>query len=185
MSHGLDTRKLEEFLIEAGQRLKGEWLLVGGTLLPAVGLNIRPTVDIDLIGLGKEESAQMLELMEISENLNLPVETINQAAGFFLKKIGFKRSDLFILHKGTRSTIYRPSVRLYWHLKMGRLTETDLMDCQHYYNYCLGVKDSVDKTELKKLISEMSSVATSETKSRLQLLESLLSNRRLSRTTKK
>lgn len=45
----LDTKLLKEFLKRAGERLHGDWLLVGGTLLPAVGIDSRSTTDIDLV----------------------------------------------------------------------------------------------------------------------------------------
>lgn len=114
----LNTQLLKKFLKLAGDSLKGDWLLVGGTLLPAVGLDIRSTVDIDLVGLGEREAAQSLELMELAEKLGLGVETINQAAAFFVHKAGYKKADLLTLYKGKSATIYRPSILLYWRLKL-------------------------------------------------------------------
>src|SRR5438552_100562 len=124
----LNSKLLSDFLKLAGIKLKGRWLLVGGTLLPAVGLEIRSTVDIDLIGISDKEAAQSLELMALAESLGLPVETINQAAAFFLKKIGFQEADLLPLHKGKNATIFRPSIELYLRLKIPRLSASDLLD---------------------------------------------------------
>lgn len=160
----LDSQLLSEFLNKAGEKLKGEWLLVGGTLLPAVGLDVRATVDIDIIGLGPSESAQILELMEISEQLGLPVETINQAAAFFLNKISYSKDDLLVLHKGKSSTIYRPSLMLYWQLKIGRLSETDLLDCQHYFHFCKAQKDELNKSKLVKILNASGTTQTVQEK---------------------
>jgi hypothetical protein len=149
----LNFELLQEFLKVASKDLQGEWLLVGGTLLPAVGLMIRSTVDIDLVGLGEREAAQNLELMSVAEKLGLSVETINQAAAYFLQKVGYTRKDLIILKKGKSATIFRPSVRLYWKLKLARLTESDMLDCQHYLSYCRGQGDTLDRRELEKLLA--------------------------------
>lgn len=73
----LNTQILSKFLKQASSSLTGEWILVGGTLLPALGLNVRSTVDIDLIPLTKKDNSQTLELMKLTKSLNLPIETIN------------------------------------------------------------------------------------------------------------
>lgn len=148
MSAVLNSDLLKKFLKAAGERLKGEWLLVGGTLLPAVGVDVRSTVDIDLIGLGKMENAQILELMELAEVLGLNPETINPAATIFLKKIDYKKEDLIILYKGSKATMYRPSLKLYWQLKMNRLSETDLQDCEQYLAACKKAEDKLNLPEL-------------------------------------
>ncbi len=154
MSLTLNAQLLEKFLKLAARKLEGKWLLVGGTLLPAVGLDIRSTMDIDLLGLGKKEASQALELMELSDSLGLPVETVNQAAAFFLKKAGYEEKDLLPLLNGPKATIYRPSVHLYWKLKIGRLSETDVIDCQHYFHYCVGQRDTVSRGDLMALITK-------------------------------
>lgn len=140
----LDAKLLKQFLKLAGANLEGEWLLVGGTLLPAVGMDIRSTVDIDLVGLGSVEAGQTLELMEIVEKLGLSVETINQAAAYFVKKVGYTKKDLLPLHEGKSATIFRPSLELYWKLKMTRLSESDAQDCKQYLNYCNNRGDKID-----------------------------------------
>jgi hypothetical protein len=149
----LDTKLLKKFLEVASQRLKGEWLLVGGTLLPAVGVQVRATIDIDLVGLGKEETAQNLELMDVADSLGLPVDAINQAAAFFVEKAGYKKSDLIPLKKGKHCKIYRPSVLLFWRLKLARLSEADALDCQHYLAYCRGQEDDVEVSALSQEIA--------------------------------
>lgn len=145
----LDSKLLKKFLHEAGERLSGRWLLVGGTLLPAVGIDLRSTVDIDFLGIGDEEARQQLELMEVAESLGLPVESVNQAAGFFLKKVGFSERDLILLHQGRKAAIFRPSVELFWKLKIGRLSETDVQDCEHYLRFCKSVGDRIDIAKLR------------------------------------
>lgn len=172
----LNSKLLKLFLSRASDHLTGEWVLLGGTLLPAVGINVRTTVDIDLVGLGKKEASQGLELMEVAETLKLPPETVNQAAAFFLNKVGYSQEDLHILQKGRRATIYRPSLELYWKLKIGRLSETDLVDCTHYLNYCTAQNEKIDRSGMKRIIkAAMASPAISNEKiKRLKALQDLL-----------
>lgn len=174
MNH-LDSKLMKKVLIEAGKKLKGNWLLMGGTLLPAVGLDIRSTVDIDLVSLDKELGDQTLSLMEIAESLGLSVETINSAAAFFFKKIGARKEDLILLHQGKSAIIYRPSLALYWKLKVGRLTESDLLDCQHYFHYCCGKNEAIPQAHLQKVIDhELSLRPSSDRASRLNKLASMI-----------
>lgn len=133
----LDRKLLKKFLKLAGEHLTGRWILVGGTILPILGINHRSTTDIDLVGLGKEEQAQSLKLMELAEKLDLPIETINQAASYFVRKVPAYEEHLVILHKGKHCTIYRPDLWLYIYLKTQRLTDSDLQDCVEYIKYSL------------------------------------------------
>ncbi len=171
----LDAKLLQKFLKRAGERLKGKWLLVGGTLLPAVGIDVRPTVDIDLVGLTEKESAQALELMEISESLGLSVESINQAAAFFVKKAQPRPRDLIPLHEGKSAVIYRPSVELFWKLKLARFSETDFLDCQHYLHFCRRQGDKIDLRALQKLVQlHLKDAGKEGRSSRLQQLFAML-----------
>jgi hypothetical protein len=172
----LDATLLQKFLDLASAELKGQWLLIGGTLLPAVGIEIRGTVDIDLVGLGKKEKNQTLELMTLAEKLGLSVEAINQAALFFVEKERPTKEDLIILRRGKKATIYRPTVDLYWRLKLRRLSDADAIDCQHYLDHCLQQKDKMDLTKLKKKLDEyLKKEDSGEKKDRLLSLKSHLS----------
>ena len=148
----LDSELLKELLARAADQLEGKWLLLGGTLLPALGLDVRSTVDVDLVSLERTGPNQTLRLMELAETLGLPVETINQAAAFFLEKAGYTEDDLILLRKGKSAVIYRPTVELYWKLKIPRLTESDLLDCQHYFHYSKGQKNPFDEESLRALV---------------------------------
>ncbi|OFZ15982.1 MAG: hypothetical protein A2Z20_03190 [Bdellovibrionales bacterium RBG_16_40_8] len=149
---------------------------MGGALLPALGLEVRSTVDIDLVGCGKKEMGQTLEIMKIAEDLGLPIDTINQAATYFLNKVGYKKNDLILLYKGRKAKIYRPSLELYWKLKLNRLSETDAKDCYHYFNYCLENNDLFDKRKFLKRLNLLIESESSRDKSirLLQLKKQLL-----------
>lgn len=148
----LDRKVLKKFLSLAGEKLTGNWVLIGGTLLPVLGSEFRTTLDIDLIGLTDKEKAQALQLMEIAEDLGLPVETINQAGALFLHRIRDFQTHLVPLHQGTRATIYRPDIALYIQLKIQRLTETDLTDCLEYIKLAHRLGEAVDRKALSRLL---------------------------------
>src|SRR5687767_7234734 len=113
--------------------------------------------------------------MQIFEELGLPVETINQAATFFVNKVGYKKADLLPLHKGKSATVYRPSLNLYWRLKLGRLSENDVLDCQHYFHFCKGQKDRIDLAHLKETLTASKKLAkTQEKLINLQSLQQLV-----------
>jgi hypothetical protein len=167
----LDSKVIKKLIQKAGEQLSGEWILAGGVLLPALDLPIRSTVDVDLWGLGSHESSQQLELMKLSESLGLPVDTINQAGAFFLNKVGYVKDDLIILHKGSKATVFRPSVALYWRLKVQRFTETDAQDCSHYLKFCRQVKDPVDLSELRGILqAAQTDAASAEKRGRIRKL---------------
>lgn len=124
----LTTKLLKRFLDLAARRLDGEWVLMGGTVLPVLGCDYRSTTDIDFAPVGAQTNEQTIQVMEICEELGLPVETINSAGGFFLKKIS-KFKDHLVLLRAEKARIYRPSAGLFVQLKLARLSESDLQDC--------------------------------------------------------
>ena len=112
--------------------------------------------------------------MELAESLGLPVDAINQAAAFFVEKCGYESSDLLVLKKGKHATIFRPSVNLFWRLKLGRLSESDALDCQHYLAYCAGQGDAVDRTKLKTdLARRLKQGGSAERVTRLKSLQKI------------
>ena len=141
----LSSKLMKKFLTVAGEQLKGEWLLIGGTVLPILGIDLRVTTDIDLIPLNsKFSNSSVLELMKLAEKLDLPIEAINHAGLYFLEKISDYRDCLVILHKGNSATIYRPDVNLFLRLKMARLTESDLQDCLEFLKYAQRVGEKLN-----------------------------------------
>lgn len=177
MSKNLDSKTLALFLDKAVNKLTGRWILIGGTLLPAVGIDIRSTVDIELIGLGKNERSMSLELMNLADNLDLNIEAINQAADFFLQKIKFDESDLVILQQSKNCKIFRPSASLYLRLKMARLTESDLQDAIEYFKFCRRSKDDIKIKDIKNALrKEQQKKPTEEKLIRLNMLEELVND---------
>lgn len=152
---------------------------MGGTLLPAVGIDIRATIDIDFVGLGSKEKSQNLEIMNLAQDLGLSIESINQSAEFFLKQVGHTDRDLIPLlegkQAGRRCTIFRPSALLYLKLKIARLSESDLQDAIHYFQYCVKTGDSIDRSAIKSILArELAKEASEERKRSLGILTSIV-----------
>lgn len=171
----LDIRKLTSFLKLAGERLSGDWVLIGGTVLPALNEEYRATTDIDVVGLNNPDQAATLQLMDIASELELPVESINQAGAYFLMKIPDFEKHLVLLHQGKRASIYRPDVLLYIQLKVGRLTETDLSDCLQYIRVAATRKESWDIKAARKLLTQaIKNEGPGERLNRLRKLDSAI-----------
>ena len=158
----LNKKKMEEFLKLAGQRLEGDWVLLGGTLLPVLGMDHRVTVDIDLAHRDKDTS-QALELLRITDEMGLPIETINQAGGFFLYQLKGFEKKLELLHKGPQAKIHRPNLELYFQLKLQRFSDTDAQDCLQYLNWYRKNQHPVDTVQLTKLLNTQLRKTTSAT----------------------
>lgn len=145
---------LKKFIHKAGEKLQGDWVLLGGSLIPFLGEFIRTTHDIDLAGFGTTEQSQTLKLLELSEDLGLPIEAINQAATFFLHKIPKWKEDLVVIHKGASATIYRPNASLYIILKLSRLSNSDLEDCLAMLKIAKNLEEKIDANRLLKAIKK-------------------------------
>lgn len=150
----LNSKLLEQFLKLVLKELNGEWVLLGGTLLPALGIDYRQTVDIDFAPVGEMSNRASLELMGLAEKLGIAVESINAAAGFFLRKIPDYSERLIVLKKSKNCTIYRPSLALYLELKLNRASPTDLTDCEQMILYCMKSKLADEIKNAKKYLEQ-------------------------------
>ena len=151
----IDPGLLTSFLQLAGRRLEGDWVLVGGNVLPALGVALRGTYDIDLIALAEEQAGNSLPLMKLADEMGWPLETINQSAVVFLLKIPDFREHLIPLHQGEKATIYRPNVVLFTRLKLGRLSPADLLDCQAFIDLARTKADEpYDAPALKEMVDQ-------------------------------
>ena len=124
----MDRNRLEEIVHALGDRLEGEWLLLGGAVV-ALWLEPRRTTEVvDVIGFGGT-AAERHALMELAVGLGLPVEAINSAADFFVFRIPDWREQVEVFYQGARSVVYRPSPTLFLLLKIRRLSAQDFTDC--------------------------------------------------------
>lgn len=142
-----DRDRIAAFLELAGARLTGDWLLIGGAAAAAWFAVERTTEDVDLIGLGGT-AAERLALMDLAATAGLPIEAVNSAADFFVRRIDGWRDELVVLVPGAHATIYRPSATLFLLLKIGRLSAVDLDDCLRLLAHCAAGDEPVDATRV-------------------------------------
>lgn len=146
----LDEQTLKAFIDRAADTVSGDWVVIGGTVLPLLGEGTRPTLDIDLIPVGEAPQSEIIDLMEIAEDLGLPVETVNQAGAYFLRKISDYQDHLMLLHEGKTARIYRPDTTLFVLTKVGRLMESDLQDCLAFLRFARENGEEVDEERLRE-----------------------------------
>ncbi|MBN2341743.1 MAG: hypothetical protein JXX29_06500 [Deltaproteobacteria bacterium] len=143
---------LQQFIDKAANTLLGDWVIIGGTVLPLIGVGFRVTLDIDIAGPKQHNASQTLALMEIASELGLPVEAVNQAGAFFLHRIDGWENNLALVKKGERASIFRPNVTLFILLKIGRLSESDFQDCMHFLKVARRLNEAPDIPRLKAAI---------------------------------
>ncbi len=127
MEPALSKERIQQLVEAAGEQLTGDWVLVGGALAALWFAADRVTVDVDLISL-PDRPERRYEIMDFALAQGLPLEAVNSAADFFLRRIPGWADDLE-LHEGTRARILRPTPALFLILKCGRMSEADLSDC--------------------------------------------------------
>jgi hypothetical protein len=171
----LDINTLKKFLDKAADHLTGDWLLMGGTVLPLLDQEVRATTDIDIVRVGgKGRNEDTLQLMELAESIGLPPESINQAGAFFLSKIEHGKKDLVLLRKGKKSRIFRPGATLFILLKIGRMSQSDFADCRAWLGYCARKKEPIDRERVEKAIQDSMAEASEEKKKGLLTVRQLL-----------
>lgn len=123
-----DGAAVQRLLATAVERLDGSWLLVGGALVTAWLEGERRTQDVDLIG-PEGTREERLALLDLADELGLPIEALNTAADYFVRRVDGWESETRLLLEGSRGRILRPTVTLFLLTKLSRLSESDLGDC--------------------------------------------------------
>lgn len=124
----LERTAVARLVEAAGERLTGDWVLVGGALAALWFSPERATEDVDLVAV-VDEQGRRYELMGFALAQGLPIEAVSSVADFFLRRIPGWQDELEVLHAGPRARILRPSPTLFLLLKIGRMSEADLDDC--------------------------------------------------------
>jgi hypothetical protein len=171
----ISSAVMRRFVKAAGDRLTGDWVVIGGAVLPLCGIDRRVTVDIDVAGPASATQADMLVLMEICASLGLPIEAVNQAGAYFLHKIPNWQKSLVEVHRGKTATIHRPDVNLFVRLKLARLSETDLEDCWTFLQFARKQGEPIDQRGLAAASKQALKTAQTERAARLNNLLSALS----------
>lgn len=167
----ITVEQYEKFLTQIVKELEANWLLIGGSLLYLLKTSERTTADIDLCPIDELTNEKRLNLMDIAQKCGLGIESINPAADYFLRKIPNWKNSITIYLTGEKGNIYRPSIELYFKLKMNRRTESDIDDCLNYLNWHKNQKISFSKDEILQILSL--SIANESNPIKIKLLENL------------
>ena len=160
----MEKKLLEKFIHLLANKVEGKWIIIGGSVLPLLEASFRHTQNIYILSPPQSTQKDTLTLMEIAQSLGLPIEAINQAASFFLYKIPNWEKELVLIHKSSKTYIFRPSATLYILLKLNRLSETDFEDCKNMIAYAKTHQEPIDKKRIQKKIQELLKKETSEPK---------------------
>ena len=152
--NSINQKLMKKFTKLATQRLEGDWILIGGSLLPLLGSQNRVTNDIDFFSKTGADHKTTLQLFDLAEELGLPVEAINQAAAHFLFKQKKWKDHLVLVQKGKKGSLYRPDRTLYLLLKIGRLSTSDLQDCIEFLRLCQHEEILFDSQQINSAIKK-------------------------------
>lgn len=143
----LDRARIERFVARAADELEGDWLLIGGAAAAIWFSPDRMTEDIDLVG-SSGTNAERLRLMEVAEAEGLPVEAVNSAADFFVRRIPDWNRETVLLRRGASAAIYRPTATMFLLFKIRRLGEQDLADCLSLIAWCAVREEPIERTRV-------------------------------------
>lgn len=147
-----DRARIQALLELAGQRLTGDWLLIGGGAAAAWFAPSRTTEDVDMIGLAGTQD-ERFALMQLAADAAIPIEAVNSAADFFVRRVAGWRDQLVVLHQGPAATIFRPTATLFLLLKINRLSEVDLDDCLALVEHCRVTGEVVDAARIEAALA--------------------------------
>lgn len=153
-----DKARIDGLVALAADQLEGDWLLIGGAAAATWFSAARTTEDVDLVGLAGSAD-ERLALMNLAASAGIPVEAVNSAADFFVRRIDGWRDELVVLVRGPRATIYRPSATLFLLLKLERLTAVDLADCVALLNHCTAAGEAVDVARVRSRLAALAPTA--------------------------
>ncbi len=165
----LDRDRLDAIVNAICERLDGEWLLVGGALVSLWLESRRTTEDVDVLGLDGS-ARERLALLELGDSLGLPVEALNSAADFFVKRIPDWRDHLVLFRKGPKGSVFRPDGTLFLLLKLRRLDERDLEDCRALVD----AGEPFDRARVLSALDRLPPPADDAVSSRREILRTLM-----------
>lgn len=136
---GVDSEKLRQVLGGICQKIGGDWLLAGGSLVQLLFDSNRGTQDIDLVNIRHDHLAEtplQTELFLLAKSLGLTPENLNSAVSFFVRQVPGWQSQIVEIAAGPKGKIYRPTLTLFVYLKLGRASEIDLADIRSAVKVC-------------------------------------------------
>jgi hypothetical protein len=95
----------------------------------------RQTIDIDLVPLKHVTYEDQLKAIAVAVKFNLPPETINFSAEYFVKKQPGWQKQLVLMKTTKTMRLFRPNKKLFRKLKMARGSESDLQDIKVFESF--------------------------------------------------
>jgi hypothetical protein len=123
-----DRDRIQELLVALVHQHEGDWLLVGGGAVAVWLSERRVTQDVDLVPFDPSPEARY-RLLDLAYDLGLPIEAVNSAADFFVRRIPDWREMTIPWVSGRRGAVFRPSATLLVLTKLRRASERDVADC--------------------------------------------------------
>jgi len=168
----MDAARIEEILRDVAGRVEGDWMLVGGALV-ALWLDAdRRTEDVDLVSL-RGLAEDRLALLDAADALGLPIETLNSAADWFVRRIAGWDLDARPLLVGSAARILRPSPTVLILTKLSRLSESDLGDCLAAIRWAASSQEPIDAHRVRQAIAALPAAGPELRGRREALLEAL------------
>ena len=125
----MKTEELNLALETICQKIGGDWLLLGGSL---VRIDIDPnrgTHDLDIVKIPLPDSLQtQIDLVTEMKKIGLSPEQVNSAVVYFLKQLPNWENETRLLKSFSNGRILRPTLTLFAMLKLSRGTPIDLED---------------------------------------------------------
>ena len=112
--------------------------------------------------------------MQFAADAGLPIEAVNSAADFFVRRVDGWRDQLVEWHQGSRSTIYRPTATLFLVLKVARLSQTDLEDCLALVEHCRRTAEPIDAARVMRALDALAVTNDAAVTARRQRLRTAL-----------
>ncbi len=148
----ITSEQYQNFIGRVVDELEGDWLVIGGSLLAMINSEYRVTSDIDICPIDEMTNEKRLHLMDIADQLKLPIEAINPAADFFVRQIPNWKSSIVLMKKGKKGLLYRPDIELYFNLKLSRQSQSDVEDCILFLNWHIKSHLRFNKNTLLSLV---------------------------------
>ncbi|MBC7691352.1 MAG: hypothetical protein H7222_06245 [Methylotenera sp.] len=152
----MEITQISALLEELCQKVGGDWLLTGGSLVQLEFNGQRATEDIDVVLVRHSQVSDVIaqdRLFKAAIGLGLSPENVNSAARFFVQQIQNWENHLIEIKSGPVGRVFRPDLTLFVALKLKRGTEIDLEDIRDAVQFCHGKNDRINETELKAMLN--------------------------------